>query len=266
MTFAEYQAIDAINASAIVAGRVSMRHMHAEMKGERKADSPAMAWGRKVHAAVLEPDRFFGSVAIWEGAVKRGKDWDAFRADHPDGDLVTTRSELADLESMKRAIWTHPVAARLLDGCATEATVQWEAHYGAGKGRLDAQKPGCIIDYKTTRNIEPRAFYRAAFGLGYHIRMGWYVHGWEIAKGDRPDVFLIVQESDAPWDCWVCQIPKPILRAGENEAKEIAVRYAVARESGRFKGVSDECLEYELPAWAGGDIDQSTGTMEASAL
>jgi len=266
MTFGDYQSIDAINASAICAGRVSMLHMHAEMMGDRRTDSPAMAWGRKVHAAVLEPDRFFRSVAIWDGAVKRGREWDAFRAENPDGDLIVTREELADLEAMKRVIWQHPAAAPLLRDCETEQSIEWEAHYGRGKARMDAVGDARIIDYKTTRNIDPKAFYRAAFSLGYHIRMGWYVHGHEIVTSKRPSVFLIVQESSAPFDCWVCMIPAPILRAGQNEAVEIAVKYSVARANGKYKGVSESVLDYELPAWAGGEIDQSTGTMEASAL
>ena len=263
MTFAEYAAIDAINASAIVAGRVSMRHMHAEMMHERKTDSPAMAWGRKVHAAVLEPDRFFASLAIWDGAVKRGKEWDAFKAANPDPDAIVTRSELSDLESMKRAIWDHAIASDMLRGVETEQVIQWEDDvYGAGKARMDAVKPGMVIDYKTTRNIEPAAFYRTAYNLAYHVRMGWYAHGIEIATGTRPRVYLVVQESDRPFDCWACEIPASILKAGEKEAFEIAVRYSIARnDGGRYWGVSNEMEEYQLPAWAMGGED-ATPNME----
>lgn len=251
MDMKEYQQIDAINATSICAGRKSMLHMHHVMTGADDRDTPAMAWGRKVHAAILEPDRFFDGLAIWDGAVKRGKAWDAFKAD-ADTDLIVTRDEMASLQMMQRIVWSKPDAAKLLGDCETEQSYTWEAHYGKGKCRADATAEGIVVDYKTTAQIEPDAFFRTAFNLGYHIKMGWYAHGIEKATGTRPKVYLIVQEASAPWDCWVCQMPSKIVKDGEKEAVEIAVKYAVAAHEKRFRGVADGVIEYMLPAWATG--------------
>jgi hypothetical protein len=198
-------------------------------------------------------------VAIWEGAVKRGKAWDEFLDDCLDIDLILTRDEMAKLQAMQRVVWANPDAAGLLTNAETEQSFAWEAHYGAGKCRADAVQAGVVTDYKTTARIEPDAFFRVAYNLGYHLKMGWYAHGIEKATGARPEVWIIVQESDAPFDCWACKMPPGVVKDGEKAAVDIAVRYSVAAHEGRFKGVADGVIDYRLPEWAAENKVELTG-------
>ena len=253
MTFDEYKTLPGINASAICAGRKSMLHMHHYMTGGDDKDTPAMRWGRIVHAAILEPERFLDTVSLWEGKVRRGREWDACKDAAPDTELIVTPDEMEKLRAMQRNVWAMPEAADMLKTCETEQVVQWEGKYGKAKGRVDAIRPGLVMDYKTTANIEPSAFFRTAFNLAYHAKMGWYAHGIEIATGRRPTVRLIVQEASAPFDCWVCEMPDSIVRDGEEEAVEIARAFHVAVHLDHFPGVSEAdkgIVQYELPGWA----------------
>ena len=173
MTEAEYRALPAINASAIYAGMTSMLAMRYVMTGGAKADTAAMAWGRKVHAAILTPDEFFSDLAIWEGGRKYGKTWDAFESENPNHDLIVTRDELVDLTAMSRAVWSCKAAAALLTGAQTEKVLTWtDGKCGACKARVDALQAATLTDLKTTKTIIPAAFWKTAERMAYHVKMG----------------------------------------------------------------------------------------------
>lgn len=253
MNEAEYRALPAINATAIAAGRISMKHMRHVMTGGSKKETPAMAWGRKVHAAILEPGRFFAGCAIWEGAKKSGGKWDAFKAEHKDGDLIVTPAEHVKLAAMSKAVWRTSEAAECLDGALMEQVGVWaDDKLGSCKMRVDAwhKQRGILTDLKTTGQIDPQSFWRTAHNMGYQTKMGWYARGVQNAFGGAwPKVRLIVLEQDAPFDCWVCQIPESIVREGEEQAVETARLYRACEAAGTFPGAVDGMIDYELPGW-----------------
>ena len=268
MTEQEYRALPAINASAISAGMVSMLAMRHVMTGGAKDDTPAMAWGRKVHAAILEPDRFFGSLALWEGGRKYGKTWDAFTEENPDGDLIVTRDELVDLTALSRAVWACKPAAALLTGGECEKVLTWtDKDCGACKGRVDMGRGGVTLtDLKTTATIIPAAFWKTAERLAYHVKMGWYARGVELVTGTRPRVAIIVLEAKPPHDCYVAEMDAGIVAQGEEQAVEIAHRYRVHEAVNSFPGVVPEgTIQYERAAWAIGGGDEVQIDMEGAS-
>lgn len=77
MPFSEYQAIPAINASALKGvGGVSPRHLHAYLQGKIKdEDTPDKRFGRAIHASILEPEQFdvmFPTAGTCGGVIKSG--------------------------------------------------------------------------------------------------------------------------------------------------------------------------------------------------
>ena len=251
----KYAAMDGINASSIVAGQTSMLHMrHAMTKGERK-ETPAMRWGTIAHAAVLEPVRFAETATVWTGKVRRGKEWDNFLADAPDPALTLTPDEHEKALRMASVVHSKRDAVDILNGADNEVVLTWQhEHYGNGKTRFDVlnatRSTPVISDYKTTASIIPERFWRTAYNMAYHVKMGWYAHGYEAATGVRPDIKLIVQEQDAPFDCWVCHVPDHIVKMGEDAAVEIAKRYHACEVCNQFSGVVPfGVIDYELPRW-----------------
>src|ERR687887_272002 len=91
MTFAEYRAIDAVNWSSLREMLGSPAPYRYRLDHPRE-DSTTLALGRAVHAAVFEPDRLPLEFAVWKGARRAGKAWDAFRAVHGD-DTILKASE-----------------------------------------------------------------------------------------------------------------------------------------------------------------------------
>jgi hypothetical protein len=115
------------------------------------------------------------------------------------------------------------------------------------------------LEYKTARSVGKRAFFGAAASAGYHIGAAWYWHGY-----GRPEaVYLIVQQSIEPYSVTSYIVPRSILQAAYDEAREIAVRYRIAERSGEFPGPYTGIQNFELPAWAtDGEVDVSTGEGE----
>ena len=253
----EYEKAAGINATAITAGMVSMAHMHHVLTGGPRADSPAMRLGRHAHMSVLEPERGKRSHGVWTGKTKRGGEWESCLSSASNPDYIVTPDEHAELSEMSAAVWRCGHAVRLLTGCEFERPVYWTGpRYGLGKCRVDAmQASGAVlVDYKTTRKPGVDAFMRTAWNLAYHVRMGWYAHGIEIATGTRPDVWLIVQEQSAPFDCWVCHMPAAIVEEGEKTAIDIAARYRCACEAGVWPGVASDVVQFAVPSFAMKDM------------
>jgi len=254
--FDDYAAIDAINASSIKAGMLSMLHMHHYMTQGGKEESPAMRMGRFVHGMVLEPDVFAKKLCLWEGATRRGKKWDLWCAEN-DPEYAVTPKQLADLVHITAMVHSNRDAHALIEATEHEVGFVWSnERYGRGKARMDGQSAsGGILEYKTTQGIGMRQFTINAYRMGYHVQLGWYAHGVEQVTGEIPQVHVIVQEQAAPYDCYVLRVPHQIIEVGMEEAIEIARRYSVHNHVGSFPGVAGgEIMEYELPPWSiGGD-------------
>lgn len=273
ITFEEYQAINAINASSIKAGRISMKHMRAEMTKDAPKDSPSLRWGRLVHSAILEPDLFFRRLAIYDG-VRRGKEWDKFEADH-DPAFIVKPDEHAELFALSNAVHANAEAHRLITGSIHEMTVLWNREQdgiGKCKARLDGwmEGEGLIVELKTTTRITPAQFARQFLAYGYDLQAGWYADGVEMITNKKPAVVLVVIEAEPPFDVFTAPVPRLAIEQGQKQAREIARKYRDCEAAGQFPGVLDGRAaldELPLPEWYGADLVSSAfAEMAASEL
>ena len=251
MTFEEYRAIEAVNASAIVAGMKSMKHMHMTMTGESKPATPAMRWGTLVHSMVLEPDLSASKLSIFPGKTRRGKEWDAFCESH-DEQWIVKEEEYAKLYGIKKAVMLVDEAREIIENTHHELTVTWDENGHDCKARLDgySAKRG-ILELKTTGQIEPRRFMRTAADLAYHVRMGWYHRGIEIKEGISVPVTMVTVEADEPHDVVIYHLPPSVTEKSKTKAIETANKYWDCCAAEHWPGVADGVvLDYELPHWA----------------
>ena len=265
MNFEEYKSIRSINATAIKAGATSMLHMREVMEGAGKEPTDAMIMGSLVHAAVLEgrmPTR------IWDGR-KAGKAFDAFEAECQ-GEVIVTPKEVALLESICKAVQAKPEAMHLINNTMHELSLEWrDVEYGTAKARLDGWEIGAgMVEFKTCKRINPRAFVSQAIALGYDLQLGWYVEGLAKTKlnGMTPEVHIIAAETEKPFDVAVWRVPQAMLNIGRKKAKEIAVRYWECCHLGRYPGVCEGVEELVLPEWYYGDelSDMAAGSFESA--
>jgi hypothetical protein len=262
MDFEHYKEVPAINATAIKAGARSMLHMRHVMTGGEKATTDAMAWGSLVHAAILEPDRFFKSLAVYT-VRKAGKAWDDFNTAN-DGKTIIGASDNAELVAISNAVHAKRSAHRLIEQSQHEVTLQWDSpNIGASKARLDGLTDDCVVELKTAQDISPDRFFRQCVNLRYDIQFGWY----SMAAGNRP-VIVIAVESSAPYDVAVYQIPRAMVDKGRRTAVDIASRYRACERAGEYPGQQGlDITELPLPEWYAGDVMPSGLTeMAASEL
>jgi exodeoxyribonuclease VIII len=266
MTFAEYQAINAVNWSSLAHMAVSpLAYQHALCSPREDTDD--LRFGRLFHCAALEPDEVPRRYDVWrggskikgEGAVTR---WRQFQAAAADRDIEVADPDRYDLAlRMRDAVRTHPAASRYVTGQGpTELVVTWtdEKTGIACKARLDKVACGAIFDLKSARDISERAVRRAMLpicygGLGYAGQLAWYrrglvASGYEGAHADMPCLLGCVEKSD-PHDVAVWSVSPNALYNGELEADASLARLAECRASGKWPGAHEEEEELDFGEW-----------------
>lgn len=234
ISFEEYQAIPAVNASALKRLHLSPAAFRC---GVETGESEAMRAGTLTHLAVLEPERFEREVAVMprfhggmkdENAIEKGYEGGreakaAWESEHEGATIVdgATRDECLGIAAAVRKC--EPARVLLTSG-ESEVTIVWEDPIGVlCKARLDHlfennQGGHTIADLKKTTSVAPRAFQREHDRLEMDISATFYLRGWGILH-DRPydpldfaqaDAFVWVAfESRPPHYCRVYELEAP---------------------------------------------------------
>jgi hypothetical protein len=258
MNFSDYLSIPACNWSSLKRMGVSPLHYRHHMDSPPTPPTDAMVIGSATHKAVLEPEDFGSEYAVWTGARRAGKEWDAFCAANA-GKEILREQDVDRVQALALSVQRHPGCARYLDGPGVnELTIEWnDLPTGvACKGRADrVTDDGVLIDLKTTRDLTPRPFMAASCRLGYHAQLAFYADGLRASGYDVHKVVILAVESSAPYDCGVFVLGEDVLYAGRKEYRALLRRLAECRESGRWPGRYEEEQSLELPEWARPDID-----------
>ena len=224
--------------------------------------SPAMSLGSIVHALLLGTPE----VAVYDGAVRRGKAWEAFVDEHADG-LIATADEKLRAERIAAAVRARPDLARLSSPeLYREHAVEWtDAATGLRcKAQLDAYDAGAGVYYeiKTARDVGERGFGVAAHRLDYPGQCAFYMRG-VVASGlaaERPACLLVaVENSDDACDVAVYDVPEPLLRAADERIGRLLERVAECTASGVWPGQCPERRALWVPEWADESVEAVTG-------
>lgn len=256
----EYVAIDAVNWSTLrEATKSALAYQHRLASVQSETD--AMRLGRATHTAVFEPDRLLHEYVIWTGGRRAGKEWEEFRAMH-EGRTILKPDEYDTAIAIRDAVRAHKPAAKLLKTGAPECALTWtDKDTGiACKARLDWLTPKCLVDLKTTRDIEARAFGRHFASMLYHCQFAFASMGLR-AHGIQADIRIIAVESDPPHDVAVYEISEDVLWAGEVRVREALRLVASCRKSRRWPGRYPNPLELILPSWEYPTEDEELGVI-----
>ncbi len=85
-----------------------------------REDTVAFRLGRATHSLLLGGPL----VQVWEGASRRGKAWDAWRADQSPDAIILLESEMDRVRDMAEAVRNNRHAAPLIEGM-TELNLEW---------------------------------------------------------------------------------------------------------------------------------------------
>jgi hypothetical protein len=252
LPFSDYLALDAMSISSLKLLRESPLKFKHALTAPRN-ETASMALGTAAHCAILEPRKF--NPAVFQGATRRGKDWDAFLAAHA-GELILKQDDVDLIHGMRNSVRSYaPAMKYLVDGQA-EVTMLWtDATTGRKcRGRIDwltsIDGRPVIIDLKTTRSAKPMAFGGQAAKLGYHLQMAYYYDGFVAITGEAPRMAIVAVESAAPFEPAVFSIPEDVILQGREEYQQLLSRLAECEESNHWPPALETESDLSLPTWA----------------
>jgi exodeoxyribonuclease VIII len=253
----EYDHIDAINISRLKELRRSPQHYRYRL--ENPKESAPMTLGLATHVAVLEPDRFAKTYAVWRnrteaGAMspRRGKAWDEFCYLHNDKSIITADEERT-AQDIAVAVRYNENAMRYLAVGESEVSLRWVVQNRAAKGRLDwftrIEGVPHIVGLKSARDCRHFQFGSQAAKLGYHLQWAYYHDGYETIAAMKPQVVEIVVESEAPHAVAVYRIPNDVIEQGRDEYVRLLDDLANCEATDEWPGPQLAEEDLTLPSW-----------------
>ena len=217
-------------------GKSPAHYLHA-LQNPMKS-SAAMTLGSAIHSFVLGGAPVIG----YSGATRRGKEWEAFAADHP-GAIILTGEELERAVACRDAIKADPNVMDVLDG-EREKAINWSHGGRACVSTPDVHNPGkWITDLKTTNCAKPSKFLYQARTLNYDSQLAYY----DAAVGGVPDHYIVAVETTAPFPVVVFRVAPSTIEMGGALWRSWFERLRVCEDSDDWPGYSRLIETLEFP-------------------
>lgn len=193
-------------------GRSAMHGHHARLN--EMAQTTAMQRGTAVHALL------FGNrqVCGYPGATRRGKEYDAFVAEHPDTEILTM-AEFDKARRMADAVRQCELAQPVLQGVAEETLLfRWNGL--DCRATPDIRGTNFITELKTSATADPVRFTWQALKMQYHAQMRMQQLACSISNypdsfPPPQDCYIVCVESADPFPVTVFRIEEKALEMGE---------------------------------------------------
>lgn len=253
MTDQEYRAADGVNKSTLWNLRRSPAHYKYYLDNPPE-DTQAYKFGRAVHAAILTPTAYKRDfVIIPEGIDRRTKagkeEYQAF-ADASAGKEILTAEDAKTVRAIVSAFRKNRDAVSLLKGTKREKPLFWTDDNGVKcKCRIDAFKPGIMIDLKTAADASTDTFSREALRYGYDVQAAHYIDGYQHTQSAiRPEWYFIVIEKSEPYAVNILRADIGFIDHGIVIRQQLMEELIICQEQNSFPGYGTNDLY--LPGWA----------------
>jgi PDDEXK-like uncharacterized protein DUF3799 len=184
-------------------GRSAMHGHHA--RTEEAEQTVAMQRGTATHALLFGNRRVLG----YPGAVRRGKEYDAFVTDNPDAEILTG-AEFEKAQAMADSVRASALAMKYLDG-EYEKTLLFKWYGQDCRVTPDCRGHRWVTELKTTADANPERFQWHALRMHYHAQLAYQM----IAAKEAEAAFLVVVESAPPFPVTVMQVTERALVVGD---------------------------------------------------
>ena len=215
-----------ISASMLKSMAQGWRQFEAEYitRSAQRVETPALALGTAIHAALLEPDKFRRDYITCpeECSDRRTKAYKEWAADAGDK-IVLTQQDRTTIDRACDACYSNPTIHQLLrlEGTA-ETEVYWtDEETGVDcKAKIDKLYSQLILDVKTTEDARPQAFAKTIGTFRYDLQS---VHYMQAANVDA-FVFLAVEKSE-PFRVRLYELCQTDLSDAREIRRELLVQY-----------------------------------------
>ena len=255
MSFEDYLAIDAINASTLKAFAVSGKAGAWYVKNGR-SETGAMNRGTAFHK-VCEDGHFDNII---EHTASKSVTTKAFREEQdalPPGKILMLADERERLIAMYEAFKSHPVCKKALsEASVAEHVIVWTdplLGYKRCKCRIDRLWEGIgAVDIKTIATMSIHDIEASIARYKYHLQVAFYCRAIQVAyKIKRPAWLFAWQESSPPFDSCVSGMPDDDIAQGWAEVEIAMHRLRDWVCNDKADGIApDNRLTLGLPRWA----------------
>jgi len=186
-----------------------------------------------------------GPVLAYPGPVRRGKDYEAFCAAHPDA-MIVTQKESAIALGIAEAVQKCPDAIRLLTGIRQQ-TMYWDFNGRPCRGTPDVRGDGFLCDLKTGETSDPRFFPFKVRRFAYHAQMSFYETGVQLAN--LPPItqsYIVAVEQAPPHVVTVYRLTDDTIELGARLWRLWLEQLQVCEASGVFPAYSQSIVDLEL--------------------
>jgi len=241
-----YHSTRALSKSGLDQFRKSPAHFRAWQDGTTKNESsPALEFGTAVHMAILEPELFAKSYAVFTGDRRTKDGKAAYEAVIASGKIPLNQEQWDNITGAAAAVHAHPAAAPLLNGIQTEVSC-FDNWMGVKvKARIDGLGKDYIIDVKTTQDASPVAFGKSCAQFRYHVQAAWY----QRITGVNRFIFIAV-EKEAPYGVACYELDEQAISLGHIIIEEQLRTYVECEQLNSWPCYSSHIQSLSLPAWA----------------
>lgn len=198
----------------------------------------AMQMGTMVHGIWSDS----GKYIAYPGAVRRGKEYDSFVAEHPDTEILL-QTDYDNARFMVDALNACPDAVRCLTGIQ-EKTLLFDWNGLRCRATPDVRGENWLTELKTTANAAPQFWNWHFMKMAYHAQMSMQALG---APNKIDNFFIVAVESKPPYPVTIYELQERALEAG----KKLLVLWSEqlkACESSRFwPGYSQSVVPLDIP-------------------
>lgn len=283
-SFEEYLQTPGLNIGTLVNGLTSPQHLKAALDGRLKKDSPALAFGRAMHARILEPDVYFKEFTVSPGCqaeIKSGASNGQACGNHATwlyqgqwlcgvhkpkalADIsapeknVLSEDEAARIEAIASAIKNHDVVKLLRQRGGFEVSAQFHMDGIQCKMRLDkfiprttTSLPPVVIDVKKVGlgKATDEEIGRSVVNYRYLEKAAWYVDGVRALVGEPATFVWIFVEDEYPHGIAVKQADAMDLAIGRANYREALQMYRHGMATGEWPGYSTRIGVGVAPEW-----------------
>lgn len=230
-------------------------------------ETDALVIGRATHAFILEGEDVFNKdYAVKPEGLKRntkvGKAaYGKLLLENPGKEIIKEKDFL-NIQGMREAVFSHPLAKDILAGGAIEQTIVWKCQVTGVlcKSRVDLlpnQKTGTLVDLKTTRSASERFFSGEIINRGYHRGAAFYLDAaynskiGKVGKNRVYEAFAIVAVEKEPPYMTNCFFIKPgLIEKGREDYIRLLKLNIECQKNGFYPHYTEEgFIEVDVPLW-----------------
>lgn len=252
----EYHSWEAVSGSGLREFDRSPLHFRASLVGgANSGDTPARAFGRAAHMAVLQPHLFPLHFAQGPSYGRSAEGRRRLREIREGGKVALYSDDWERIQGIRKAVYSHPRMAAIVESQpATEVSIVWrdEASGLTCKTRLDLYTPlagGIVLDLKTTRDAQRHEFMRSIAKFGYYRQAAMNVRACQAAQLEAAHWMALAVETEVPFACALYRLRDEAIVAGDEEVSRLLAAVRKCHDTDTWPGYGEDVTDIDLPDW-----------------